>query len=376
MDSDCSHEIKWHLLLGRKTITNLDSILKSRDIILPTKVHIVKAMVFPVVTYGCENWTIRKAEQWRTDAFKLWCWRRLLRVPWTARRSNQSVLKEINPEYLLEKLILKLKLQYFGHLMPRAGSLEKILMLEKNEGRSRGDDSGWDGWMASLIQWTWVWAGSRSWWRTEKPGMLQSMGPQRVRHDLATEQWQQQSSCVIQFSPNVIFLVQNPLQDTPLHVVIVSPEAPLGSNSFSECPCFWWPQQIWGLPSKYLAEHPFTGISLMFFSWLDQRYEFCGKDLRSDVLASYCITVTYCRCDFLLLIQTWTFGGAWLCWVSLSFFFLFTYSLPGGLLVKRLPANAGDRGSTPGSGRSPGGRNNYTPLQYSCLENPMDGGAW
>ena len=114
-DGDCSHEIKRHLLFGRKVMTNLDSILKSRDITLPTKVRLVKAMVFPVVTYGCESWTVKKAEHRRIDAFELWCWRRLLRVPWTARRSIQSILKGINPEYLLEALILKLKLQYFGH---------------------------------------------------------------------------------------------------------------------------------------------------------------------------------------------------------------------------------------------------------------------
>ena len=136
-DGDCSHEIKRCLLFGRKSMTNLDSILKSRDITLPTKVHLVKAMVFPVVMYGCESWTIKKTGCWRTDAFELWCWRRLLRVPWTARRSNQSVLKEIIPEYSLEGLMLKLKLQYFSYLMWRTDSLEKILMLGKIEGRKR-----------------------------------------------------------------------------------------------------------------------------------------------------------------------------------------------------------------------------------------------
>ena len=136
-DGDCSHEIKRRLLLGRKVMTNLDSILKSRDITLPTKVCLVKAMVFPVVMYGCESWTIKQAERRRVDAFELWCWRKLLRVPWTARRSNQSILKEINPEYSLEGLTLKLKLQYFGHLMQRVDSLEKTLMLGKIEGRSR-----------------------------------------------------------------------------------------------------------------------------------------------------------------------------------------------------------------------------------------------
>ena len=130
-DGDCSHDIKRCLLLGRKVMTKLDSILKSRDIILPTKVHLVKAMVLPVVMYGCESWTIKKAEHGRIDAFELWCWRRLLRVPWTARRSSQSILKEISPGYSLEGLILKLKLQYFGHLMRKADSSEKTLMLGK-----------------------------------------------------------------------------------------------------------------------------------------------------------------------------------------------------------------------------------------------------
>ena len=128
-DGDCSHEIKRHLLLRRKVMTNLDSMLKSRDITLPTKIHLVKAVVFPVVIYGCENWTVKKAECQRIDAFELWCWRRLLRVPWTARRSNQSILKEISPGISLEGMMLKLKLQYFGHLMRRVDSLEKTLML-------------------------------------------------------------------------------------------------------------------------------------------------------------------------------------------------------------------------------------------------------
>ena len=137
-DGDCSREIKRCLLLRRKAMTNLDSILKCRDITLPRRVHTVKAMIFPVVMYGCESWTIKKAESQRIDAFELWCWRRLLRVPWTARRSNQSILKEISPEYSLEGLMLKLKLQYFGHLMRRADSLHKTLMLGKIEGRRRG----------------------------------------------------------------------------------------------------------------------------------------------------------------------------------------------------------------------------------------------
>ena len=136
-DSDCSHEVKRQLLLGRKAMTTLESILKSRDITLPTKVCLVKAVVFPVVMYGCESWTVKKAKRRRMDAFELWCWRRLLRVPWTARRPNQSILKEISPEYSLEGLMLKLKLQYFGLLMQRTDSLEKTLMLGMIEGRRK-----------------------------------------------------------------------------------------------------------------------------------------------------------------------------------------------------------------------------------------------
>ena len=136
-DGDCNHEIKRCLLLGRKVMTNLDSILKSRDIILPTKIRLVKAMVFPVVMYGCESWSVKKAERRRIDAFELWCWRRFLRVPWTARRSNQSILKEISPGFSSEGMMLKLKVQYFGHLMRRVDSLEKTLMLGGIGGRRR-----------------------------------------------------------------------------------------------------------------------------------------------------------------------------------------------------------------------------------------------
>ena len=146
-DGDCSHEIKRHLLLGRKVMTNLDSVLKSRDITLPTKARLVKAIVFPVAMYGCESWIVKKAECRRIDAFELWCWRRLLRVPWTARGSNQSILKEISPGISLEGMMLKLKLQYFGHLMRRVDSLEKTLMLRGIGGRRRratGDEmAGW-----------------------------------------------------------------------------------------------------------------------------------------------------------------------------------------------------------------------------------------
>ena len=144
-------------------------------------------MVFPVVMYGCEGWTIKKAEHWRIDTFELWCWRRLLKVPWTARRSNQSILNEINLEYSLEGLMQKLKLQYFGHLMQRADSVENTLILGKIE-VGDGDDRGWDIWVASLTQLTWVWASSGRWHRAEKPGVLQSRGLQRVGHDWVTEQ--------------------------------------------------------------------------------------------------------------------------------------------------------------------------------------------
>ena len=155
-DGDYSHEIKRRLILGRKVMSNLDSILKNRDITLPTKFCLVKAMVFPVVMYGGEIWTIKKAEHWKTDAFELWCWRRLLRVPWTARRSNQSILKVISPGCSLEGLMLKLKLQYFGHWCGKLTHLKSPWCWERLKAGGEGDDRGWDGWMASLTRWTWV----------------------------------------------------------------------------------------------------------------------------------------------------------------------------------------------------------------------------
>ena len=185
-DGDFSHEIKTGLVLGRKAMNNRDSILKSRDITWSTKVLLVKAVVFPVVMYWCESWTIRKAEHWRIDVFELWCWTRLLRVPWTAWKSNQSILKEISLEYPLGGLMLKLKLQYFVHLVQRADSLEKTLMQRK-VGGTEVDDRGWDGQIASPTWWTWVWVSSRNWSCTKNTGMLHSMGLQIVRHYWVTK---------------------------------------------------------------------------------------------------------------------------------------------------------------------------------------------
>ena len=183
-DGDCSHEIKRCLLLGRKVMSNLDSILKSRNITLPTKVHVVKAMVFPVVMYRCESWTIKKAKCRRIDTFELWCWRRLLRVPWTARRSIQSILKKISPEYSFEGLMLKLKLQYCGHLMGRTHSLGKTLMLFEMEGGMRRGRQRLDGIIDSMDM---NLGRLRSWWWTGKPCVLQSFGSEKVGQDWVTE---------------------------------------------------------------------------------------------------------------------------------------------------------------------------------------------
>ena len=185
--------------LEGKLMTNLKSLLKSRDITFPTKVHLVKTMVFPVVMYGFESWTIKKAELWRIDAFELWCWR-LLRVPWTVSRSKQSIIKEINPEYSLEGLMLKLKLQFFGHLMWRTDSLEKTLMLGKTEGgRRRGKQR--IRWLDGITdEMKWLWVSSGSWWWTRKPGVLQSMVSQRVGHDWVTELTKELTKDIIMFS--------------------------------------------------------------------------------------------------------------------------------------------------------------------------------
>ena len=186
-DGDCSHEIKRHFLFGRKAMTNLDSILKSIYITFPTKVHLVKATAFPVVMYGCESWTVKKAECQRIGAFELWCWKRLLRVPLSARRSNQSILKEVSPEYALEGFMLKLKLQYLFTWDEELTHWKRSWGWERLQAGGEGDHRGWDGWMASPTQWTWVWASSDCWWWTGKPGVLQSMGSQKVGHNWATE---------------------------------------------------------------------------------------------------------------------------------------------------------------------------------------------
>ena len=192
---------------------NLDGILKSRDITLPMKVHLLKAIVFPMVMYGCDSWTVKKAECWRINAFELWCWRRLLRAPWTARRSYQSILKEISPGCSLEGLMLKLKLQYFDHLMQRA-HLKKPWSWEGSGAGGERDNRGWDAWMASPTRWTYVWVNSGSWWWTGRPGVLRFMGSQRVGHDWATVlNWTElNASWVVQMVKNLPVIPETPVQ--------------------------------------------------------------------------------------------------------------------------------------------------------------------
>ena len=186
-DGDCSHEIKRCLLLGRKVMFNLDSIFKSRDITLLTKVHLVKAMVFPVVMYGCESWTVKKAEHQRIDAFELWCWRRLLRVPWTARRSNQSIWRRSALGFLWKKWCWSWNSSTLATSCEELTHWKRFRCWEGLGAGGEGDNRGWDGWMASLTRWTWIWVNSGSCWWTGRPGVLRFMASQRVRHDWATE---------------------------------------------------------------------------------------------------------------------------------------------------------------------------------------------
>ena len=183
-DGDCSHEIKRHLLLGRKAMTKLDSILKAETLLCQQRSIYSRLLFFQ---WSCMDVRVGLWRKLSAEEFWTVCWRRLWRVPWTVRRSNQSILKQISPGCSLEGLMLKLKLQYFGHLMQRVDSLEKTPILGGTGGRRRGDDRGWDGWMASLTQWTWVWASSGSWWWTGRPSVLHSMGLERVRHDWVSE---------------------------------------------------------------------------------------------------------------------------------------------------------------------------------------------
>ena len=186
-DGDCSHEIKTRLLLGRKVTTNLDSLLKSRDIALPTKVHLVKAMVFPVVMYGCESWTVKKTECWRIDTFELWCWRRLLRVSWTERKSNQSILRRSLLGVHWKDWCWNWNCNTLATWYEELTHWKRPWYWERLRAGGEWDNRGWDGWMASLTQWTWVWVDSWSWWWTGRPGVLWFMGSQRVRHDWVTD---------------------------------------------------------------------------------------------------------------------------------------------------------------------------------------------
>ena len=315
-DGDCGHEIKRHLLLGRKAMTKLKAYLKSRDITLPTKVHLVKAMIFPGVMYGCESWTIKKVEHRRIDAFELWCWRRLLRVPWTARRSNQSILKEISPEYSLKGLILKLKLQYFGHQMWRTDSLERPWCWEGLGAGGEGDDRGWDSWIASWTRWTWVWASSGSWWWTGKPGVLQSMGLQRVGHNWANE-----------------------LTDWLRYTIYEGAGTPKNFLCSVLCSQLQRPENWW-----------FEKLS--FSWWLTHKW--WNKRFWPRVC---------CPFTFLFLKKT---------------FLVWKLQASHVLSGKESASSVGDgieAGSIPDLESSPG-LGNGNPLQYSCLENCMNEGAW
>ena len=265
-------------------MTNLDSIFKSRDITLATKVHLVKAMVFPVVMYGCESWTVKKAERRRIDAFELWCWRRLLRFPWTARRSNQSILKEISPGISLEGMMLKLKLQYFGRPCKEWTHWKRLWCWEGLGAGGEWDDRGWDGWMASPTLWTWVWVSSRSWWWTGRLGVLQFMGLQRVGHDGATElNWTEGAYIYVsvQFSSvtQLCLTLCNPMDCStsgfPVHhqLEFQSTETPV-SASASVLPMNiqdWFPLELTGFISLQSK-----GLSRVFSKTTVQKHQFFG----------------------------------------------------------------------------------------------------
>ena len=252
-DGDCSHEIKRCLLFGRKARTNLDSILKSRDITLQTKVHLVKAMVFPVVMYGCESWTIKKAEHWRIDVFELWCWRRLLRVPWTL--SNQSILKEISPKYSCWSWncnTLATQYEEMTH-WKRPWCWERL-----KEGGER-DNKEWHGWMASPTQWTWVCVGSRSWWWTGKPGMLQSMESQRVGHNWVTELISQVHGIFVIGCLDRFLVIPKTQLKTYYSIPTVQRTNLYDKevNNFSKLTADWWQSQFWKKLACLVPRIPF-----------------------------------------------------------------------------------------------------------------------
>ena len=275
-------------------------------------------MVFPVVMYGSESWTVKKAECRRVDAFELWCWRRLLRVPWTARRSSQSILKEISPGYSLEGLMLKLKLQYFGHLMQRADSLEKILIWEGLGAGGEGDNRRWDGWMASPTRWTWVWVDSGSWWWTGRPGMLRFLGSQRVRHDWVTElNW-------------TVFLG--------------------GASPFA--------LGLGVSPHSLSSVYHLTGV----FLTLDLEYLYMAIPAKCN----------HHSWPWQWGISSWPLAAPALCSRHYAHTLI---GLPRCLSGKESVCQTGDMGSIPKSGRSPG-EGNGNPLQYFWLGNPTDRRAW